>query len=57
MSNMSYCRFQNTLPDFRDCIEHWYDGDLSDEEKRARKRMKKLILELAYELEDEDEEE
>lgn len=22
MSNMSYCRFQNTLSDFRDCVEN-----------------------------------
>ena len=40
MSNMSYCRFQNTLSDLSDCVEHMDDTDLSDEERRA---MQKLI--------------
>ena len=25
MANMSYCRFQNTLGDLRDCAEHLHD--------------------------------
>jgi hypothetical protein len=25
---MSYCRFQNTLADLRDCAEHMNDDDL-----------------------------
>jgi len=29
MGNMSYCRFQNTLMDLRDCIENW-DDELSE---------------------------
>lgn len=36
MANMSYCRFQNTLQDLRDCAEHILDDDLSREETRAR---------------------
>ena len=38
MSNMSYCRFQNTLRDLRDCYENM-DEELSDEENRARKQL------------------
>ena len=45
MSTMSYCRFQNTVGDLRDCYENWED-DLSDEEKRAQARMLKLCKEI-----------
>jgi hypothetical protein len=48
MSNMSYCRFQNTLPDLEDCEEHITDNDLSEEEEKAKKRLVetcKLIIE------------
>lgn len=39
MSNMSYCRFRNTLLDLQDCEEHLYDEDLSPEEEKARKKL------------------
>lgn len=45
MSNMSYCRFQNTLTDLRECesvLEDAYnfsDIDLSQDEMRALKRL------------------
>ena len=26
--NMDYCRFQNTLTDLRDCLDHLHNGDL-----------------------------
>lgn len=45
MSNMSYCRFQNTLNDLRDCqdaLEELATGDvepLSPEELSAAKRL------------------
>lgn len=44
MSNMDYCRFQNTLTDFRDCVNTveamQYDGfDLSHEEKKSFAQM------------------
>jgi hypothetical protein len=42
MSNMSYCRFSNTVGDLRDCYENMDVGDLSEEETRARKRLIKL---------------
>ena len=38
MSNMSYCRFENTSNSLEDCEEHLLD-ELSDSEKRARKRL------------------
>ena len=43
MSNMSYCRFQNTVNDLDDCADNMSDrADLSDEEARARKRLIKI---------------
>lgn len=51
MSNMSYCRFRNTLEDLRDCYEHIYETDLSVEEARARKQLIELCKEIAEECE------
>ena len=58
MPNMSYCRFENTLIDLRDCYDHMDDVDhqeLSETEEKARKRMIKLCCEIAdnygYEVE------
>lgn len=47
MANMSYCRFRNTLDDLRDCQEHMDDRDLSDEERRARKGLLRICVEIA----------
>lgn len=52
MPNMSYCRFQNTEGDLRDCLEGLEDVDgdldgLSPEEKRAAKRLIKLCQRIA----------
>lgn len=44
MSNMSYCRFRNTLSDLRDCANNFMDDDLSVEEHNARSL---LIIEMA----------
>lgn len=52
MSNMSYCRFQNTLSDFRDCVEAFEgllngeEGKLSDSEYEAARG----LLSYAYDL-------
>lgn len=54
MSNMSYCRFQNTLSDLRDCEENLFDEDLSEEEQAARKRLIKLCHRIAEQTEDEE---
>jgi len=59
MANMSYCRFQNTLSDLRDCYAHLYDGlddsdkedKLSDSESSARKRLIELCRRIADEAE------
>lgn len=54
MANMSYCRFQNTLQDLNDINEHIeFDGDLSEEEKKARLRLIKLCVEIALDFGDE----
>ena len=57
MSNMSYCRFQNTLSDLRDCIEHLQDEEMSAEEVAAKNKLVKLCVEVAedegYELPEE----
>ena len=44
--NMSYCRFQTTLSDLLDCIDHMQDDDLSREEQRARARLLQECVEL-----------
>ena len=41
MSNMSYCRFQNTLGDLRDCADN-IDAECGLDEARARVHL--LIL-------------
>lgn len=49
--NMSYCRFQNTVTDLRDCQESLNDNDdLSIEEERAKKRLIKICKEIAEEF-------
>jgi hypothetical protein len=52
MGNMSYCRFQNTLNDLRDCYDNLFDDDLSEEEERARKRLIKLCQDIVRDGED-----
>lgn len=58
MANMSYCRFQNTLSDLEDCEESegMFDpSELSEEEKRARRKLISLCKTIASELDNEDE--
>lgn len=43
MSNMSYCRFQNTLNDLRECYESLAaDDDLSENEQKAKDKLIKM---------------
>ena len=42
MSNMSYCRFNNTAIDLEDCIDTLHEGVESKEEARKRKRLLQL---------------
>lgn len=49
MSNMSYCRFQNTLEDLKDCRDALYDGglgDLSKDDGLAARRMFTVCREI-----------
>jgi len=47
VSNMSYCRFQNTLPDLADCYDNIGDEPESEEEQRARVRLIRLCVKIA----------
>ena len=52
MSNMSYCRFENTLSDLNDCADALddIDGDLSnlsDTEREAAERLIRLCKQIA----------
>ena len=46
MSNMSYCRFQNTLRDLKDCLDALcdIDGNLSELSKEETRAADSLIL-------------
>ena len=50
MSNMSYCRFTNTLNDLRDCNENLFEP-VSPSEAKARLALVKLCIEIANSLE------
>ena len=59
MGNMSYCRFQNTANDLKDCIDELFsngvDDDMSMNELKALKRMMDMardILDYEDEVED-----
>ena len=54
MSNMSYCRFANTLGDLEECNDHIEDTDLSADEKCARKRLIEMCKDIANTYGDED---
>ena len=53
MSNMSYCRWHNTLSDLRDCAHSLPDGEdqdeevkLSEDELRARRNTFELMADM-----------
>ena len=48
MSNMSYCRFQNTLQDLRDCYEN-IEEEVSQDEHQARLKMLSLCFDILAE--------
>ena len=49
MGNMSYCRFQNTLHDLRDCYENLDDQDLYNDEKEAKSSLIQLCTKISGE--------
>lgn len=55
MANMSYCRFENTANDLRDCVyaieEGEYNNGISDTEKRGLEEIFELAHQLVNELE------
>ncbi len=62
MSNMSYCRFENTVPDLQDCydalsdagsIKEMEDNASSEFEKKAIRKLVKLCKEIADDFSDE----
>ena len=55
MTNMSYCRFQNTLQDLEDCYDHLWDEDLSHVEEVARRNLIRIARSMVMDTEGEDE--
>lgn len=55
MSNMSYCRFENTLRDLKDCYSHLDEDteDLNEYEGPARRDLIELCIDIAMEFGDE----
>ena len=49
MSNMSYCRFENTLDDLRDCYDAMDADGLSESEIIARQKLIELCALIAQE--------
>ena len=46
MANMSYCRFENTLMDLRDCYENLDDEELSKSEEICKQELIKLCKDI-----------
>lgn len=52
MANMSYCRFQNTLSDLRDCYNNMEKKNLSIEEFKSRKDLIYLCMDIIDDYKD-----
>ena len=53
MSNMSYCRFQNTYNDLLDCYDSLVDDDTDDMsvyEEQAKQNLVRLCKDIAREF-------
>ena len=50
--NMSYCRFENTVYDLRDCYNNMDSNDLSKSEFYARRHLIELCMSIACEYVD-----
>ena len=54
MSNMSYCRFENTYKDLLDCQRALdYEESLSESEKKFRNKLIDICAEISAEYEKE----
>lgn len=51
MPNMSYCRFENTMDDLRDCLNHIHRKAENDFDERARQSMIELFREISKDYE------
>lgn len=47
MSNMSYCRFENTMNDLRDCLNHIHRKAENEYDEQARQSMIELFREIS----------
>ena len=52
MSNMGYCRFENTYQDLRDCYVNW-EGEKNESEDKWRKHLLALCKAIVAEFGDE----
>lgn len=51
MSNMSYCRFVNTVGDLEDCEQDLYDYGLdSDERSESENKYAKKLIEICHRI-------
>ena len=50
--NMSYCRFENTVSDLRDCYDNMDRDDLNRSEFYARRHLIELCMSIACEYVD-----
>lgn len=51
MSNMSYCRFENTMSDLQDCLENIHRKAENEYDERARQAMIELFREIGEDYE------
>jgi hypothetical protein len=49
MSNMSYCRFENTYNDLKDCWDNWDDINISVEEAKYKNKIFNLAKKIINE--------
>ena len=57
MGNMSYCRFENTLRDLRDCYKDLSETDfyeLSETEQESRNKLVALCKNISEQFEEEE---
>ena len=47
MANMSYCKYENTLSDLRDCYETMDDEPGNETEKKCKAKLIELCREIA----------
>jgi len=51
MSNMSYCRFENTMSDLQDCLNNIHKPAENRRDEQARQQMLELFREIAVDWE------